>query len=726
LRFPAADSRLDAEPPARHASGFVPRSSPDPHENVIDGSEVLSDPSMSSLADVRDPWADPDATGEWFRSGREPALGDRVAVVASDGEEGEATKKMPAGEPARLMLADEDSENHIDDGWDDRPSDRNTVPSLPPLSPDALATTEPRLPDFGPDATTPMAASADATTPMAASVEATMPMAVDATTPTAALPEVVAPVRSPIATMPMGAWTRSLERTRAMRPAAVDENEFSSPLASSASLASIVEQRLAQLPPIDPQPDADDDDAVDTIRPVAIPQVAEEQAQAIIDAADRGADLGRIERTEPESFQEAVRRRARARRQIVAALGVERAWLRRALVPIIVSQVAVAVIVGCVARWSSRAPVPAREAHVALTNRTPLVDALDAPSETPPPQGCAAEGAARMLAEHAQLASGLDVAVLDTGFAVGLAAPSEAVGVRVSGSRLRVTETLRVKTSAPGRVTIDPGADDASLDLRSDSDDARTIIGAAAPAFRVVARGGYLVLAPTDAKQTKILWALPGVHRKPSRPAFLSQYDSSAEKPAPIHPSEVVRASARQDGGAIIALRRPSMLMVGLVDPSLEASAPLASIVRKGATVGAPAVAGAGGGGVMAWAEKSAGETTYSVLVADVTASQGATHVGLPRVVAKGMSPSLAQLPDGDVLLAYADGAAGAHRVVAVRLDSDLVPRGEPVVVSPENLNAGMPVAAVRADGRALVAFFASSRGKAAVLATPLACDPGQ
>jgi hypothetical protein len=37
-----------------------------------------------------------------------------------------------------------------------------------------------------------------------------------------------------------------------------------------------------------------------------------------------------------------------------------------------------------------------------------------------------------------------------------------------------------------------------------------------------------------------------------------------------------------------------------------------------------------------------------------------------------------------------------------------------------------MPVAAVRADGRALVAFFASARGKASVLATPLACDPGQ
>jgi hypothetical protein len=61
-------------------------------------------------------------------------------------------------------------------------------------------------------------------------------------------------------------------------------------------------------------------------------------------------------------------------------------------------------------------------------------------------------------------------------------------------------------------------------------------------------------------------------------------------------------------------------------------------------------------------------------------------------------------------------------------MDRALTPRAEPLVVSPESVNAGQPVAAVRSDGGALVAFFAAEKGGSAtapVLATPLACDPG-
>ena len=89
------------------------------------------------------------------------------------------------------------------------------------------------------------------------------------------------------------------------------------------------------------------------------------------------------------------------------------------------------------------------------------------------------------------------------------------------------------------------------------------------------------------------------------------------------------------------------------------------------------------------------------------------------------MSPSLATLPNGELLLAYAVGTAGAHHVVVVRLGRDLEPRGEPVAVSPGELNAGQPAAVMGADGRGLVAFFSTARGQSAsVLATPLACAP--
>jgi hypothetical protein len=92
------------------------------------------------------------------------------------------------------------------------------------------------------------------------------------------------------------------------------------------------------------------------------------------------------------------------------------------------------------------------------------------------------------------------------------------------------------------------------------------------------------------------------------------------------------------------------------------------------------------------------------------------------------MSPAIVEMPDGDLLVAYADGPAAGHRVVTSRLSRDLVARGAPVVVSPPAMNAGQPALAVRADGRALVVFFAAGKGRpgtAPVVATPLACDPG-
>jgi hypothetical protein len=114
------------------------------------------------------------------------------------------------------------------------------------------------------------------------------------------------------------------------------------------------------------------------------------------------------------------------------------------------------------------------------------------------------------------------------------------------------------------------------------------------------------------------------------------------------------------------------------------------------------------------------------VVASFVSATDGEQEAPTLRAVGAGMSPALVALPDGDLLLAYAVGGAGTHRVVAQRLARDLTPRGEPIAVSPEALNAGQPAIAMGAGGRALVAFFGAETGRApSVLATPLACDPG-
>lgn len=197
---------------------------------------------------------------------------------------------------------------------------------------------------------------------------------------------------------------------------------------------------------------------------------------------------------------------------------------------------------------------------------------------------------------------------------------------------------------------------------------------------------------------------------------------------APALPLDV-RAAAREDGGAVIVLRRPSALWLGLIDGRFAAEGPLVALTRPGAVVGMPSVTPWGRGGAVAWAERPAGDHDWLVMVASWGGNgDGASAHDAPtlRVIAAGMSPSIAVLPDGDLLLAYAVGVSGSHRVVVHRLGHDLEPRGEPLLVSPEEINAGQPAAAVASDGRALVAFFGAEHGRpSSVLATPLACATG-
>jgi hypothetical protein len=191
-----------------------------------------------------------------------------------------------------------------------------------------------------------------------------------------------------------------------------------------------------------------------------------------------------------------------------------------------------------------------------------------------------------------------------------------------------------------------------------------------------------------------------------------------------VVPAPDLRAAAREDGGAVIAVRRPSALWLGLVDAHLAAEGSLVALARAGAALGMPSVAPFGTGGAVAWAEKPAGEREWIVMIASFQGgADSARSAPTLRPVGAGMSPSLALLPDGDLLLAYAVGASGSHRVVVRRLGRDLEPRGDAVVVSPDEINAGQPAAAVASDGRALVAFFGAERGRpSSVLATPLAC----
>jgi hypothetical protein len=225
--------------------------------------------------------------------------------------------------------------------------------------------------------------------------------------------------------------------------------------------------------------------------------------------------------------------------------------------------------------------------------------------------GCTTSGVARVLLRRAQIAPGLDVTTLDSGFGVGLAAGSmEAVGLRLEGSGLRVAETVRVKTSSVvNHVAAVPGPADegAGLDVRADQGDARTVaIADPRHAFRVVTHDGAISALVDDARGSRahLVWAVPT-----PRPV------STNGVPA-VSLSEAVRAIGRDDGGAVVALRRPGALWVGVMDAKLAAAGPMVTLARKGATVGTPSLSTWGGGGAVAWAERPAGERDWSVVVA--------------------------------------------------------------------------------------------------------------
>lgn len=390
---------------------------------------------------------------------------------------------------------------------------------------------------------------------------------------------------------------------------------------------------------------------------------------------------------------------------------------------------------------------PAHEAHEPASQHTPLAARAMPRAVSASPGACAALGAPRVLSDRAHLPPGLDVSVVDGGFGVGFASSAdEALGLRLrlepDGLPLRVADRVRVRGYAGTRmrhVAVEAprneAGDDEEVDVRVDGDESRAVVPARdAPAFRMSVNGGWIHLS-TRGKGGggRTLWPVPGggagrVGAGNGGFVRLGAAPVRGAKVATVAPTGELRVAAREAGGAVVALRTPSALWLGLVDAAHAPEGPLVAMTRPGAVLATPSVASYGGGGVVAWAEKQAGEREWMVMVATFSgpgeASEQRRSAPAIHAIAAGMSPAIAALPGGDLLLAYAVGAPGAHQVMVRRLGRDLEPHGEPVVVSPDAVNAGQPATAVAADGRALVAFFGAERGQpSSVLATPLSCS---
>lgn len=349
---------------------------------------------------------------------------------------------------------------------------------------------------------------------------------------------------------------------------------------------------------------------------------------------------------------------------------------------------------------SSPSNASSREPRVAWPDRT----ALGAPSVPDAPRpashSCIATAAPRFVAPRARIDVGLDVSSTTTGFVVALAPTSdEASSVRLEGSSLRSAESLRVRpnTVTPIRHVVARDVDGA-LDVHADVDDSRFVMTESdSPPFRIALAGSHLVARTSE--RTHGLWSLPLLPRD--------------------HRIDALRVAPRDDGGAVVVVKRGNALYLGLVNGALASLGPLQVITRPNAALGTPFVVANGGGAAVAWAERANGAREWTVMVASLGGGEMET-----KPVAAGMSPSLAVFADGTLAVAYADGPPTAHRIVVRRLAADLTPSGDLVVASPPDVNAGQPVIDIRPDGHALVAWLAVSRGQpAAVYATPLACD---
>lgn len=349
---------------------------------------------------------------------------------------------------------------------------------------------------------------------------------------------------------------------------------------------------------------------------------------------------------------------------------------------------------------SSTAIASLREPRVAWPDRTALGDPAVAAAPRPAAHSCIATAPPRFVAPRARIDVGLDVSSTPTGFVVAFAATSdEASSVRLEGTTLRAAESLRVRPNAAAPIRHVIARDvDGALEVHAGVDESRLVVTETdSPPFRIALAGAYLVARTPD--RTHSLWSLP--------------------LPPKDRHVDALRVAPRDDGGAVVVVKRGNTLYLGLVNGALSTMGPLQIITRPNAALGTPFVVANGGGAAVAWAERANGARDWTVMVASLGGGEMET-----KPIAAGMSPTLAVFPDGTLAVAHADGPASAHRIVVRRLTPDLGSSGEPVIASPPELNAGQPVIAIRPDGRALVAWLAVSRGQpAAVYATPLDCD---
>jgi hypothetical protein len=371
------------------------------------------------------------------------------------------------------------------------------------------------------------------------------------------------------------------------------------------------------------------------------------------------------------------------------------------------------------ARDEDRAPdkLPSSALSDALLASTGAGSAANNQDVAPasPARGCTVSGPARVVAETALLAAGVEVRTLRTGVGLGFVpADHQATVVRVDPKTLAVGQMVNVRaTDVIHRVTpilspsgvFSPGID---VDPKNDKVFGRRTIPVEPP-IQVGTQGGQLMWTRASSHAMGKLWGVDvGTDVDAIRGAWAPGIDH---------------------GVVALAFRRAGAVWVGTIDTSGVPSpiGNLSRIAGLGPSVGSPAIAFDGATLMMAWADRAASDDPWRLRLVRFRNgdSPGEPSTFSPPPGGRGgqaMSPGLAVVPGVGFLLTWTEGAISAHEVRAVTLANDGSPMGAPLTISNEGVNAGQGQAAIDLDGYGLVAFLQGGGGVFQIAATPIAC----
>jgi hypothetical protein len=193
-------------------------------------------------------------------------------------------------------------------------------------------------------------------------------------------------------------------------------------------------------------------------------------------------------------------------------------------------------------------------------------------------------------------------------------------------------------------------------------------------------------------------------------------------------PVDAIRVVTLADhAGYAVAFRQGASVFLGALHEDKTPNGELLRIGGLGPQIGAPTIAAAPDHVLVAWADRTASSTPWAIRwLSWRPGTEAPAPTAFPAATGGAsfaMSPALASISGGRLVMAWTEGAGSKHEVRAQALDAADHPIGTALTVSADGVNAGQGVPALTPDGRGAIVFLASPSGSAASLvAVPIVC----